>query len=207
MKSGRAIQERLESVMSKIIDSPEEATKILIRGGVGIFPTDTAFGVGCRMDREDSVKRIYELRNRPREKALIALVSSVDMAREYALVDERTEKIMNRYWPGGLTIILKNKKEKVPSIVSANGETLAIRMPNHHDLLSIITSVGVPIVAPSANIAGEHTPLSFDELNEELFEGVDFILRGVCTIKGVSTIVDATTDTVKVVRRGVVDFL
>ena len=193
--------------MSNIIDSVEKASEILIKGGVGIFPTDTAYGIGCRIDRADSVEKIYEIRKRPLEKSLLALVSSKEMAEAYAYISEKADKIIQRYWPGGLTIILRCKKEMVPGIVRSNGDTIAFRMPNHLEILKLIDKVGVPIVAPSANMSGQVTPLSFEEVNKKLIDEVDFALKGVCTIKGVSTIINATADDVKVVRQGVVKFL
>lgn len=193
--------------MSNIIDSVEKASEILIKGGVGIFPTDTAYGIGCRIDRADSVEKIYEIRKRPLEKSLLALVSSKEMAEAYAYISEKADKIIQRYWPGGLTIILRCKKEMVPGIVRSNGDTIAFRMPNHLEILKLIDKVGVPIVAPSANMTGQVTPLSFEEVNKKLIDEVDFALKGVCTIKGVSTIINATADDVKVVRQGVVKFL
>lgn len=177
----------------------------LKKGEVGIFPTDTAFGIGCRMDQEDSVKRVYQLRNRPTEKALLALVSSFIMAEKYVVIpDEVKIKLIDRYWPGGLTIILKCKEEEVPSTVRANGRTLAVRFPDHPVLSHIIEKVGVPIVAPSANFSGFPTPFSFDEVDRKLLSQVDFVLIGMCTIKGVSTIVDTTVEPWKIVRDGVV---
>lgn len=183
----------------------EYAIANLKSGKVGIFPTDTAFGIGCRMDNEKAVKSVYEIRNRPEEKAFLVLVSSVSMAEKYVFIPEKIKKvIIEKYWPGGLTVILKCKKEKVLPIVRANGETLAVRMPNHKILRNIIEKVGVPIVAPSANFSGKPTPFKLSEVDDKLKAKVDFILSGVCTMEGVSTIIDATVRPWKIVRQGVV---
>lgn len=174
-------------------------------GKVGIFPTDTAFGIGCRIDAQTSIERIYKIRNRPEEKALLALVSSVEMAEQYVTIPSEVKtQLVEKYWPGGLTIILNCNVEKVPSVVRADGPTLAVRWPDHKMLCDIITRVGVPIVAPSANFSGELTPLSMDEVDSRLLEAVDFNVSGVCTIKGVSTIIDTTVTPWKIVREGVV---
>ena len=185
----------------------EEILKIVQyfkNGKVGIFPTDTAFGIGCRMDDERAVKRVYSIRNRPEEKALLVLVSSVEMAEEYVFInDEERHELIEKYWPGGLTVILKCKKEKVLPIVRSNGETLAVRMPDHEVLRNIIKKVGVPIIAPSANFSGKQTPFKLSEIDEKLKAKVDFILPGMCTMKGVSTIIDATVLPWRIVRQGV----
>lgn len=174
-------------------------------GKVGIFPTDTAFGMGCRIDNAPSIERIYKIRNRPEEKALLALVSSVEMAEQYVTIPNVVKvQLVEKYWPGGLTVILNCNQEKIPSVVRANGSTLAVRWPDHNRICNIIESVGVPIVAPSANFSGGKTPLSLDEVDRNLLEAVDFTVSGMCTIKGVSTIIDATVTPWKIVREGVV---
>lgn len=174
-------------------------------GKVGIFPTDTAFGIGCRMDDEKAVKRVYKIRNRPKEKALLVLVSSIGMAEKYVFIPEDVKtKLINKYWPGALTIILKCKEEKVLPIVRSNGETLAVRLPNHKILTNIIEKVGVPIVAPSANFSGEKTPTVSLDIDRKLKNMVDFAMSGMCTMNGVSTIIDCTKKPWKIVRQGVV---
>lgn len=192
-------------MVNKITDT-QEVIESLKNGKVGIFPTDTAFGMGCRIDEVSAVERVYKLRKRPSEKALLALVSSIDMAKEYVEIDEKVLKFANKYWPGGLTVVLKCYKDKVPSIVRAGGETLAVRVPDHLQIRDIIEKVGVPIVAPSANKSGKPTPFTIEEVDENLQREVDFVLPGVCTMKGVSTIVDATSTPIKVLRQGVVKF-
>lgn len=178
----------------------------LKNGKVGIFPTDTAFGIGCRMDNKESVKKIYTIRNRHTEKSLLILVSSVEMAKKYVNIENEVyEKLVKKYWPGGLTIIFPCKKGKVLPVVNAGGETLAVRLPNHPLLQKIINEVGVPLVAPSANFSGESTPLAFSDINPVLMQKVDFIMNGVCTMKGISTIIDVTSKPWKIIREGVVN--
>ena len=183
----------------------KKVTDVFKKGGIVIFPTDTAFGIGCRLDNEDSVKKVYDIRKRPIDKAMIALVGSVEMAENYVdIPDDVKEKLTNKYWPGGLTIILNCKKEKVPSIVRSDGGTLAVRFPNQQVIIDVINDLGVPIIAPSANYSGERTPLYISEVDPTLLAKVDFVLEGMCTIRGISTIVDTTVLPWKIVREGVV---
>ena len=187
------------------MNNKEEATRVLRNGGVVIFPTDTAVGIGCRVDSIEGIERIYEIRHRPVEKPLLLLVSSFEMAQEYTLpLSEKVYALMKKYWPGGITFVLPANEEKVPSEVRANKPTVAIRLPDHSELVEIIDEVGVPIVAPSANFSGEKTPLTIEEVDENLKKQVDFVLSGVCTMKGVSTILDVTINPYKVTREGVV---
>lgn len=181
-----------------------EATDPLISGKVGIFPTDTAYGIGCRVDDSEAVERIYKIRNRPSEKALLILVSSLEMAYEYGEFSDNAKLLADKYWPGGLTMVVACNTQKIPSNVRAGGDTIAIRLPNHKALIELIDKIDVPIVAPSANFSGSKTPFEYDELDPELISHADFVVKGDCTIKGVSTIIDTTVDPFVIIREGVV---
>ncbi len=174
-------------------------------GQVGVFPTDTAFGIGCVINNPASVGRIFEIRHRVETKPLLALVSSIEMAEEYVTIpNEVREKLIKKHWPGGLTIVLPCNTEKVTSTVRANGETLAVRLPKHEKLVKIIEKVGIPIVAPSANFAGEKTPYHLSEVDPLLIQEVDFVMTGECTVKAQSTIIDCSKKPWEIVREGAV---
>lgn len=182
----------------------EKAIEELKNGGVGIFPTDTAFGIGCRIDKEDSVRRLFELRKRSETKAVPVLVSSIEMAEKYAEnITPQVRTLMEKYWPGGLTIVLKCKKDLVPELVRGGGDTIGLRMPNNQTALKLIESVGVPILAPSANFSGQPTPYDFESLDSELVRLVDFTLSGECRLKQASTVIDSTNN-FKILRQGAV---
>lgn len=184
----------------------KQAIKFLYYGGIVIFPTDTAFGIGCRMDDEEAVKRLFSLRKRPVTQATSVLVSSVEMAEQYVLKipqKVRTE-LIDLYWPGALTIVLPCQKEKVSTLIRGGTNTLGIRMPNHPDALELINGVGVPILGPSANFHGEKTPYSFADLDPELIKVVDYVVPGECNVKEASTVIDCTKEPWKILRQGAV---
>lgn len=182
----------------------EKAIKTFKDGGVVIFPTDTAFGIGGLMTESATVKRVYKIRNRPKDKAVPVLFSSVKMVKKYVKpFPDDIETLMKEYWPGGLTIILKCKTSKVPSAVRAGGGTIGVRIPNHKALLSIIRKTG-PIIAPSANFAGEATPFFYSDIKKELISKSDFVLKGRVSIKKQSTIIDCTRKPFKIIREGAV---
>src|SRR5579863_6213760 len=106
-----------------------KAVQILKDGGIVIFPTDTAFGIGCRIDDENAVKRLFTLRKSPETKAVPVLVSDLSMAQEYLepVPQEVIEKLVKAHWPGALTIVLKSKTDKVPSLVRGGTDTLGVR--------------------------------------------------------------------------------
>lgn len=184
----------------------EETIKVLKMGGVVVFPTDTAYGIGCRIDDEKAIERLFKLRKRSETKAVPVLVSSVEMAKEYwkSVPQEVIKKLMEPYWPGALTIILSSNIVKVPKLVRGGGETLGLRMPANKDLLDIISSVGVPILGTSANFAGEPTPYNFEDLDPELTRLVDCVLPGKCSVKQASTVIDCSVTPWKTLRYGAV---
>jgi len=177
----------------------------LDNGGIIIFPTDTAFGIGCRIDRPDAVDRLFKIRRRPITQAMPALVSSIDMALSYYLSgSDVVRRMMADHWPGGLTIIDRCKENLISSPIRGGGETVGLRMPNHPVILKIIEEVGVPILGPSANFHGDPTPYSTADLNPELVKLVDYVVEGECTTKQASTVVDCSVTPYKIIRQGAV---
>lgn len=179
------------------------ATEIVKNGGIIIFPTDTAFGVGCKMDDSKAVKRLFKIRQRPKIQATPVLVDSMEMAQKYLQpISEEVKNLMQKYWPGALTIILQCRTELVPSAVRGGGQTLGVRMPNHEIPLSIINSIGVPILGPSANFHGAPTPYKFADLDQEFTKLVDGVIPDECSVGMASTIIDCSVRPWKIVRQG-----
>lgn len=177
----------------------------LKKGELIIYPTDTVYGVGGVL-KEDTLKKIYEAKTRSFSSPLIALVNSLDKVDEIAIIsDEHREKInklIERFWPGGLTIILK-KRENVPAIMVSNGETVGVRMPNHKLALDIIESAGGILATTSANISGEATPSFFVEISPIFKERVDIVIDGgKCPIGTASTIIDMSKSKISILREG-----
>jgi len=183
-----------------------QAIKVLRDGGIVIFPTDTAFGIGCRMDNEKSVERLFKIRKRPKTQATPVLVDSLEMAQKYLkpIPQEIIDKLIKPYWPGGLTIILRRNKVKIPSLVRGGGATLGVRIPNHLVALSLIKGVGIPILGCSANFHGEETPYNFEDINKELVGLVDYVVYGKCIIKQPSTVINCSRKPWKIIRQGAI---
>jgi L-threonylcarbamoyladenylate synthase len=188
-------------------DQHKEAVLTLKKGGIVIFPTDTAFGIGCRVDDEIAVEKLFRLRKRPETKATPVLVSGLEMARDYLqdVPDVVVDKLIKHYWPGALTIVLRAKIQKVPELVRGGGDTLGVRMPNHPLTLDLIGKVGTPIVGTSANFAGEETPYFYEDLDPELVKLVDYVLPGECNLRQASTVIDCTVSPWKILREGAVE--
>lgn len=182
----------------------EQAIKVIKEGGIVIFPTDTAFGIGCRIDNEASVKRLFEIRKRPEVKAVPVLFDSVKRVREYTLpFSLEVEDIMSKYWPGALTLILPCNISKVPGLVRGGGQTLGARVPEHDLVLGLIKGADIPITGPSANFAGEKTPFVFEALDKALIKLVDFVLEGKTKgLNSASTVIDCTKNPWEKIRQG-----
>ncbi|MEK7533945.1 MAG: L-threonylcarbamoyladenylate synthase [Patescibacteria group bacterium] len=183
-----------------------EGIKVLKEGGIVIFPTDTAFGIGCRIDDEKAIERLFEIRKRPKTQATPVLLNSVEMARKYLekIPKDAEEKLMKKYWPGALTIILRCNIVKVPSLVRGGEATLGVRIPNHPITLGLIRGVGVPLVGPSANFHGERTPYEAGDLNKKLIKLADYVVWGDCTLKQHSTVIDCSEKPWKIIRQGAI---
>jgi L-threonylcarbamoyladenylate synthase len=188
------------------MDEVNKAVTVIKNGGIVIFPTDTAFGIGCRIDDQDAVKKLFTIRKRPETKAVPVLVSDLHMAQRYleTVPVDVVDKLMKSYWPGALTIVLRCKANKVSAIVRGGGDTLGVRVPNHLSTLALINGAGVPVIGTSANFSGEKTPYSFEDLDSELVKKADFVMHGTCRIREASTVIDCTVTPWKVLRQGAV---
>ncbi len=183
----------------------KDVVEIVKNGGIIIFPTDTAFGIGCRIDNHDAVDRLFTIRRRPTTQQMPVLVNSIETALAYLdSPSDIVRRLMKEYWPGALTIVTPCKTNAVYSPIRAGGKTIGLRMPNHPEILKIIEEVGVPVLGPSANFHGDSTPYSTADLNPELVKMVDYVVPGECTVKQASTVVDCSVNPYKIIRRGAV---
>lgn len=184
-----------------------EIKDLLQKGKLIVYPTDTVYGVGGIINSEEAIKNIYKAKERSFESPLIVLLSDIKKIEEIAYIPnknrELVEKLIAKFWPGGLTIILK-KKEWVPDVMTANKDTVGLRMPALDMALDIIKSAGGLLPTTSANISGESTPRSYDELSEIFKRRVDILVDGGSSPIGEeSTIIDMT-DIPKILRVGAI---
>jgi len=180
----------------------EDAAKAIKKGGIVAFPTETVYGLGADALNEEAVGKIFEAKGRPQDNPLIIHVASKDVSKYVEDISETAQKLMNRFWPGPLTLIL-NKKNIVPNVTSANLDTIGIRMPDNEVALKLIELSGTTIAAPSANISGRPSPTDIERCVEDLDGKVDYIIGGQKSKVGVeSTIVDCTVNPPVVLRPG-----
>jgi len=166
----------------------EKTAQIIEKGGIIIFPTDTVYGIGCNPYNENAVKKIYKIKSRTKLKSLPVLAYSLDIIKEITLIDEFTEKIIEKYWPGPLTLILELTDQ-------------AVRIPDSKCTLKLLEKCRL-LVGTSANISGN---LSYTNPNDCIknIKNYDIFLNGgIITSKGESTIIEIENEGIKIIREG-----
>lgn len=179
------------------------SAEIIKNGGIVVFPTETVYGIGTNGLDKEAVERLYKIKERPLNKPISLLVSDYEMIEKVVKdINELEYKIMKKFFPGPLTIIL-NKKDIVPDIVTSGGSTVGIRMPEEEITRKLIEYAGVPIAAPSANISGKASGIDLQEIIKEFGDKVDYYIDGGKSKIGIgSTIVKVENNTIKILREG-----
>lgn len=175
------------------------AASVIKAGGIIIYPTETAYGIGADATNEDSIKKIFKIKGRKAERAIPIIVSDLKMAKKYATIDEKGRKLINAFMPGPLTIVVKKKNKMLPDILSK--DTVALRISGSEFARALVKKSGVPLTSTSANISG--MPLIYDsnEVRKIFFDKVDLILdSGKLKRKKPSTVFDLTSN--KLLRKG-----
>ena len=178
----------------------EKASQIINQGGIVVFPTDTVYGIGCDPYNKDSVRKIYEIKSRKISKPFPVLVYSKDIAERIAFFDEFTKKIVERFWPGPLTVILKLTDENLKESLNVT-DKIAIRVPNHKCTLELLKKCNF-LVGTSANISGHSSFTNPDECFNNFRKYDVFVDGGIITSKSESTIIEIENEEIKIIREG-----
>ncbi len=154
----------------------DNAVKCLLHGGVILYPTDTVWGIGCDSANEEAVKRIFEIKRRPESKAMISLVADTAMFERFAgdlpevaltLVEEATQP---------LTLVVSNPQGLAPSLLAEDGSA-GLRVTAESFSRELCRRLRRPLVSTSANISGAPTPRFFNEIDDEVKDAVDYVVR------------------------------
>lgn len=185
-------------------DELENVINVIENGGIVIFPTDTVYGVAANSLDEEAIKKLFNLKRRDDNKPICVLTSSVDKIKKVAYITEEEQKIINKYMPGALTLILK-KKEKVSDILTSNLKTIGVRIPNNEIALKILDRAEYPLATTSANISGSEAAIELGDLIDIFNNKVDIIIDGgITNLKLSSTIVKIEKDEIKILREGTI---
>jgi len=179
----------------------EKTFQVIENGGIAIFPTDTVYGLGCNPYNSSAVEKIYEIKSREKIKSLPVLAYSLEIVKEITRVDSFTEKIIEMYWPGPLTLILKLTDQKLKKSLKLD-DKIAIRIPDSECALKLLKKCNL-LVGTSANISGNKSFMDPDECVKNIKNYDIFLNGGTITSKGESTIIEIKNEKIEVVREGV----
>jgi L-threonylcarbamoyladenylate synthase len=184
----------------------DRAAERLRAGGLVAIPTETVYGLAANALDEEAVDGIFRAKRRPAGNPLIVHVADAAMARSLAASwPEAAERIAASLWPGPVTVVVP-KGPRVPGIVTAGGETVALRCPDHPLTRRLIERAGVPLAAPSANRSEQVSPTTAHHVLESLGDKVDLILdAGPCGHGIESTVIDCTVTPPRILRPGPLD--
>jgi len=179
----------------------EKTFQVIKKGGIVVFPTDTVYGIGCNPYNANAVEKIYEIKSREKIKSLPVLAYSLDTVKEIARMDTFTEKIIKKYWPGPLTLILELTDKKLKKSLNLDNK-IAVRIPDSKCTLKLLEKCGL-LVGTSANISGSSPSTDPKECLKNITNYDVFLNGGTITSKGESTIIEIENEQIKIIRKGV----
>jgi L-threonylcarbamoyladenylate synthase len=182
-----------------------EAVATVRRGGIVAMPTDTVYGVGVALDAPDGLARLFAAKDRPLDRAIVLLVADIEQAETVGLMTASARTLAERFWPGGLTLVLAQTTDaRLPAALTAGNSTIGVRVPDHDCPRAMARELG-PLPVTSANISGQPPATTAAEVVEQLGERIDLILDGGPARGGTpSTVVDCSGDEPKVLRMGAI---
>jgi L-threonylcarbamoyladenylate synthase len=193
-----------------IAEAINQAIGILREGGIISYPTETFYALGVKCDLPRSLKRLYELKERPREKAMPVIIgrreslSRIVSPEWLEHIPPLAQSLMDRFWPGPLTLLFP-AQEGLPEDLTADTGMIAVRMPGESFALPLTQHAGCPITATSANLSGRPPADSAEMVVDYFGEGIDLVIDGGQAPGGLpSTIVDVSGEKVTIVREGAI---
>jgi L-threonylcarbamoyladenylate synthase len=192
------------AIVPVALQSLNQACTLLRQGDVVGMPTETVYGLAGDAYQDQAIAKIYQIKGRPQFNPLIIHYSDVSSLGQDVDLNDRAEKLAERFWPGPLTLVLpKRESSNISLLATAGLSTLAVRLPAHPLAQQLIKEYGHPLAAPSANVSNTISPTSALDVAQSLKERVPLILDGgACHVGLESTIIDLTGDTPVLLRPG-----
>jgi L-threonylcarbamoyladenylate synthase len=183
----------------------QDAAKVILSGGVVAVPTESFYGLAVNALDEKAVERLFALKQRREDKPVLILIGSTQTLDSYVTeVSDKARKIMERFWPGGLTLVFYAKPH-LPDLLTAGTGKIGVRLSSHSVPRELARAVGAPITGTSANRSGQPSCSAAEEVMKTLGKDIDVILNGGRTAGGKgSTVLDVTVDPPAVLRDGIV---
>lgn len=198
--------------MTKIIkinpENPEkdkitECANEIKAGNLVVFPTETIYGIGADAFNPEAIKRIFIAKGRPQDNPLIVHISHKSQLKDIVSeIPKNAEELMEKFWPGPLTLIMK-KSPKLPNVVTANLDTVAVRMPDNKIALELIKKSS-PIAAPSANLSGKPSPTNVNHVIDDMQDRVEIIIDGGNSKLGLESTVLSLAEIPTILRPGAI---
>ena len=179
--------------------SPEEAAKLLKQGGVVLLPASTLWGISADGTSSHAKKRVLEIKRRDDLK-FVHLVSSLEMAKEYGVMNPCALSLAQSFWPGPLTLVVKATDKGL--LMAAPQGTVALRLDPHPVAMKVVDLLERPVLSTSANIHGTPAPLTFSDIDPKIVELTDGFVPGKEPAGVPSTVVDCTGESPLVLRKG-----
>jgi L-threonylcarbamoyladenylate synthase len=182
-----------------------EAIAILTAGGIVAMPTDTVYGVGVALAAEEGLPRLFAAKDRPLDRAIVLLVADLEQAASVGVLTPAARTLAERFWPGGLTLVLAQAPgAALPAVLTGGAATIGVRLPDHECPRAIARALG-PLPVTSANVSGQPAATTAAEVMDQLGRRIDLILNGGPARGGVpSTVVDCSSEAPSILRQGAV---
>lgn len=178
-----------------------KAAQVLHDGGIVVYPTDTAYGVGCDLFNKRGIERIYEIKRRSKTQPFSFICADLSDISNYAVVTNYAYKIMKRLLPGPYTFVL-GASRNVPKILLPKRKEVGIRIPNHEVCLSLVREFGGPIISTTVRLPGEEILIDPEIIHEKLGHAVDMVIDSGILPPELSTVVALIDNTPEIIREG-----
>jgi L-threonylcarbamoyladenylate synthase len=195
-------------VLTRLSDSNGEdalssAAAAIAAGGIAAFPTETYYGLGVRYDDAKALEKLYKLKGRPKDRAMPLIIGGAEsLGLVTPAVSAMAQKLMERFWPGPLTILLDARKD-LPELITAGTGKVAVRVPGASFALELAHMLAFPITSTSANISGMPAADNADKVIEYFGDSIDILIDGGKTRGGKpSTIVEIRNGRITILREG-----
>ncbi|MBR6821273.1 MAG: threonylcarbamoyl-AMP synthase [Bacilli bacterium] len=180
----------------------ERLVEVINNGNIAVVPTDTVYGIIGDATNIDVIHKVYEVKKRDYSKPLILMVSSIDMLEKYVLeINDIEKKLIDRYWPGKLTILFK-KNNNIDDLITSGSNLVGIRYPDNKDLNELMNKLNKPLISTSCNISSKEVITSIDMLEEDISKHVSYVYDGGILSDSSSTIVRVNGGKIEIIRDG-----
>jgi L-threonylcarbamoyladenylate synthase len=190
-------------------DHPEKAFSrcrdVIRAGGVIVYPTDTVYGLGADPKNPRAVRKLFTIKGRQTGQPILLLIGDSNEVQDWAAeITQRAKGVIERFWPGPLTLVFKARPEVMADLTGGTG-TIGLRVPGNALTRQLLASLGTALTGTSANISSRQSPRTAQEASDVLGGMVDLVLDGGRTGGGnPSTVVDVSADELKVIREGAI---